>query len=49
MKLVGEISTYTKRFETPIFDTKIWKCEKCNLFTMQDNDSSTLIPYLGKD
>jgi len=46
MRLVIETGNYTKQFENPVFDTSIWKCEKCNLTTLQEKNSLSFVPHL---
>lgn len=44
--IVAEIGDYTRQCDSPIFDTLITKCEKCNLTTLQEKNSLSFAPHL---
>jgi len=49
LKLIVEGSDYCKSYEIPVYNRKIWQCDKCGLSTLQEDDFLVqLVPYLGK-
>jgi len=49
LKLIAEGSDYCKPHEIPVYNRKIWQCDKCTLATLQEDDFLVqLVPYLGR-
>lgn len=48
LKLVGEVSEYTKIFESTVFIGKCWKCNKCGLSTYEEYRNYYFIPLVER-